>query len=64
MVDFNTLNYPEEIINRYDTGDESQWESDFSTDISKYDSLSTVYSPQNIFAVISTIIKLYPNKLM
>ena len=52
MVDFNTLNYSEEIINRYDTGDESEWESTFSTDISKYDSLSTVYSPQNIFAVL------------
>ena len=32
------LNYAEESINTYDTGDESEWESDFSIDISDYDS--------------------------
>ena len=32
--DFNTLNYAEESINACDTGDESEWENDFYTDIS------------------------------
>ena len=36
-VDSNTLNYPEESINTYDTVDGSEWESDFSTDINGYD---------------------------
>ena len=33
-VDFDTLNYAEESINTCDTGDESEWESDFYTHIS------------------------------
>ena len=33
-VDFNTLNYPEGNINIYDTGNESDWESNFSTSTS------------------------------
>lgn len=40
-VDFDTLSYPEESINAYDTGDESAWKSDFSTDASDYDSLDS-----------------------
>ena len=38
IVAFKMLNYAEESINTYDTGDKSEWESDFSTDISDYDS--------------------------
>ena len=33
MGDFTTLNFPEESINTYDTGDESEGGSDFSTDV-------------------------------
>ena len=40
-VDFNKWNYPDESINTYDTGGESEWEIDFSTDISAYGWSST-----------------------
>ena len=35
-VDFNKWNYPDESISTYDTSGESEWEIDFSTDISAY----------------------------
>ena len=44
-VDFNMLNYQKKIINTCNSGDESEWESDFSIDISDYDSLGTDVSP-------------------
>ena len=44
-VDFNTLNYPEESINKWDTGDESESENDFHTDISDNDSSPSDFSP-------------------
>ena len=37
-VDFRTLNHPEESVNTNNTGDESEWENDFSTDISDFNS--------------------------
>ena len=45
-VDFNPLNHLEESINKYDTGDGSEWEKPFSTYISDYDSSSTNFSPK------------------
>ena len=50
-VNFNTLNYPEKSVNTYDTDDESEWERDFSTYISNYDSSSTDLYPGIIFSV-------------
>ena len=50
-VNFNTLNYPEKSVNTYDTDDESEWECDFSTYISNYDSSSTDLYPGIIFSV-------------
>ena len=43
-VDFNALNHPEKSINKYDTGDGSEWEKEFFTNISDYDSSSTYFS--------------------
>ena len=50
-VNFNTLNYPEKSVNTYDTDDESEWERDFSTYISNYDSSSTDLYAGIIFSV-------------
>ena len=50
-VNFNTLNYPEKSVNTYVTDDESEWERDFSTYISNYDSSSTDLYPRTIFSV-------------
>ena len=50
-VNFNTLNYPEKSVNTYDTDDESEWERDFSTYTSNYDSSSTDLYPGIIFSV-------------
>ena len=36
-VDFNTLNYSEESINKHDTPDDFEWGSNFSTGISDCD---------------------------
>ena len=44
-VDFNTLIYPEERISICDNGDEPEWESYFSSDISDYDLSGTDFSP-------------------
>ena len=43
---------PEEKINAYDTSNESEWESDFSTDSSDNDPLEIEFSPWNIFLVL------------
>ena len=64
--DSNTINYPKESINRYKVGDEFEWETDFSIDISDNDSWHRHFSPWNIFcsAVVYRNIKLHSNKLM
>ena len=41
ISDFNTLIYQEESINKCGTCVESEWGSDFSTDITDYKSLDT-----------------------
>ena len=43
-VDFNTLNKLEGSINTYDTGGESGWESDFSTDVRGNNPLESNFS--------------------
>ena len=43
--DFKMLNFPEESISIYNTGGESEWESDFSTDTSNNDSLDSDFPP-------------------
>ena len=42
--DFNTLNYQEESINAYDLGHESEWQSDFTRNVSEFDSLGSDFS--------------------
>lgn len=44
-IDFNVLNYLEETVNTYNTGDESERKSDFFADISNYDSSRTEIFP-------------------
>ena len=44
-IDFNVLNYLEETVNAYNTGDESERKSDFFVDISNYDSSRTEIFP-------------------
>ena len=59
------LNYPEESINTYDTGDESEWDRDFSANISDYDSSGTDHSLEFFFSyAASKKTKFYLNKLM
>ena len=51
-VDFNTLSYLEESINTYYTNDKSEYERNFSTYISDFDSLVLNF-PQDIFCSTS-----------
>ena len=52
LCSINTLNYREESINTYDTGDESDYQSDFPTNIGVHDSSDIDFFPWNIFAVM------------
>ena len=52
LCGINTLNYREESINIYDTGDESDYESDFPTNIDDHDSTDIDFFPWNIFIVM------------